>query len=403
MVPDGSVVRLNSSIIPRRWQREAFDLWAKPMRGIAQVVTGGGKTIFAELCIQEFLQRFPEGSCVIVVPTVTLLDQWYVDLTADFVLDASEVACFGGGNHPTRGSKLNICVINTARDIAPRLGASRPTFLIVDECHRAGSPENAHALSGKHAATLGLSATPEREYDEGFSELISPALGEIFYRYDYAEAHKDRVITDFRLINVKIELLPEESVEYEKLTKAIARAANSRSRDDERLHALLRKRAGISATAALRVPWAIKLAERHRGERTIIFHERISAIGEIVSALRAESISAVAYHSKLSPSLRRDNLLMFKKGIVDVLGTCRALDEGANIPEASVAVVASSTASTRQRIQRLGRVLRPARGKDAATIYTLYATDLEGDRLRREEGELSGVAEIAWKSGAVSR
>jgi superfamily II DNA or RNA helicase len=70
-----------------------------------------------------------------------------------------------------------------------------------------------------------------------------------------------------------------------------------------------------------------------------------------------------------------------------------------NVPETAVAVIASSTASQRQRIQRLGRVLRPARGKSKATIYTLFATEQEKIRLTNEAERLEGVANILWATG----
>ena len=69
------------------------------------------------------------------------------------------------------------------------------------------------------------------------------------------------------------------------------------------------------------------------------------------------------------------------------------------MPETAVAVIASSTASHRQRIQRLGRVLRPARGKDKAVIYTLFATAQEQKRLSNEEAHLEGVASVVWATG----
>ncbi len=93
---------------------------------------------------------------------------------------------------------------------------------------------------------------------------------------------------------------------------------------------------------------------------------------------------------------------MFRRGMVDVLVTCRALDEGMNVPEAEVGIIASSTASTRQRIQRLGRVLRPAPGKDSAKIYTLFITDKEEQRLIDEVVTLSEVSSSEWMSGGFS-
>src|SRR5207245_1290376 len=108
--------------------------------------------------------------------------------------------------------------------------------------------------------------------------------------------------------------------------------------------------------------------EENRGKRTIIFHERVKAANKLVEILNRREHCATIYHSQIGPSLRRDNLRLYRQGLFDALVTCRALDEGMNAPETTVAVIASSTSSARQRIQRLGRVLRPAPGKTHATI-----------------------------------
>jgi len=68
-----------------------------------------------------------------------------------------------------------------------------------------------------------------------------------------------------------------------------------------------------------------------------------------------------------------------------------------NIPETNIAIIASSTRSTRQRIQRLGRVLRPHKRKEMAQIYTLYCTDSERENLKAEESNISDEIKVAWK------
>ena len=98
--------------------------------------------------------------------------------------------------------------------------------------------------------------------------------------------------------------------------------------------------------------------------------------------------------------IRRDNLRLYRQGIFDVLVSCRALDEGMNVPETAVAIVASSTASYRQRIQRLGRVLRPAPGKRMASIYTIYATNQEEERLKEEAAGLQNAEAVQWFRGS---
>ena len=73
------------------------------------------------------------------------------------------------------------------------------------------------------------------------------------------------------------------------------------------------------------------------------------------------------------------------------------------MPEASVAVIASSTASQRQRIQRLGRILRKANGKTEAVVYTLFATEEEKKRLGREAANLDGITTVEWQLRAGCR
>lgn len=387
---------------PREWQSAALKCWLSGHKGVVSVVTGGGKTIFAFLCMDAFNRKHPDGRYIILVPTITLLDQWYVSLQEDFGVAETEIACFSSQEKASRPAKINLLVINTGRTTVKKLSQGQPCFLIVDECHRAGSPENAKALVGTFSAALGLSATPEREYDEGFQKHVVPALGPVVFEYDYVQAFEDKVITPFDLINVRIDFLAHEKEEYDKLTKRAAVLFKKAKTDLEaeiKLKYVLQKRAGVSAQARMRIPVAARIADEHRGTRTIIFHERVSAATTLYTILKKRNHSVSLYHSKIAPNWRRDNLRLFRQGVFDVLVSCRALDEGMNVPETAVAVIASSTASQRQRIQRLGRVLRPARGKSKATIYTLFATDQEKIRLIHEAERLEGVANIIWATG----
>jgi superfamily II DNA or RNA helicase len=205
-------------------------------------------------------------------------------------------------------------------------------------------------------------------------------------------------------VNVRVQLLADEQREYDRLTRAVARAFQ-RGLDDEHqtTEAILRKRARVSARASMRVPVAVALVERSRGTRTLVFHESIDQADLIVRQLSARGHSVTTYHTGVGPSVRRDNLRLFRRGVYDVLVSCRALDEGVNLPEAQIAVVASATASERQRIQRLGRVLRPAPGKERALVFTLFATSVEEERLRSEADRLEAADTISWEEARVDR
>jgi superfamily II DNA or RNA helicase len=385
---------------PRRWQTVALSRWREKNRGVVSVVTGGGKTAFALMCMEEFHTTHPEGRVIIVVPTAALLDQWHVALTEDLAIPAGTIACYSGEEKPEKPLQVNILIINTARELTQVVNQGAPSFLVVDECHRAGSPHNARSLRGDFAAALGLSATPRRQYDRGFEQYVVPSLGPIIYEYDYTEARGEGVICPFDLINVEVPLLDDEATKYAGLTRRCAselQRVQSGCGSEEKLKRLLQQRAAVSATATMRIPVACALVEGNRGQRTLVFHERVKCAEKIANALNERRHSVTTYHSRIRPALRRHNLLLFRRGVFDVLVCCRALDEGMDVPETTIAVIASSTASTRQRIQRLGRVLRPARGKQGALIYTLYATAAEEGRLQNEANSMVGLSEIRWQ------
>lgn len=389
---------------PRNWQKKALKKWvANDCRGVVSVVTGGGKSTFALMCIDELTESEPDVQVLILVPTIALLDQWYIAIQEGLRIDKNDIACFSGQEKSNRFRRVNLAVLNTARKLRLESRASSPTFLIVDECHRAGSPENAKALQGTYVATLGLSATPAREYDTGFEANVEPALGRIIFEYGYAEGRADGVICPFRLVHIRVALLPDEEREYRKFTRAATRtyrAIEKYGGDGKNLAIILQRRAQVASNAKLRIPIAAKILDQHKDVRTILFHERVHAADTLASILAKRDHRPTVYHSKLSPHTRRDNLRLFRRGVFDVLVTCRALDEGLNVPDTEVAVIASSTASARQRIQRLGRVLRPASGKNIATIYTIYASDSEHQRLSAEQVKLQGISSIEWRQAS---
>ncbi len=388
---------------PREWQIEALRKWKLERRGVVEIVTGGGKTVFAQMCLLEFFKTEEGGQALIIVPTLSLLDQWWVALQEEIGVLSDDIGLLSG-QETCKGEELVIiAVINSARKFTNKFSINRKLFLIVDECHRAGSPENAKALLGQFVATLGLSATPEREYDEGFEKFIEPRLGPITHQYTYVDAARDGVISPFSLTNVQIALLSDEEKEYRNYSRSIARIKHIKKNQDvdDKLKFLLQRRAAVVANATRRIPVAVKLVELHKGERAVIFHERIEAVNHILAMLRARGHRATVYHTEIGETARRDNLRLFRKGLFDVLVCCRALDEGINVPEASVAVIASSTASSRQRIQRLGRILRTAEGKEVASVYTIFATEEERKRLIKEESNLEGITSVSWYEGRM--
>lgn len=389
----------------RAWQVRAFEQWqSNDRRGIVRVVTGAGKTFFALQCALDGIRAHPGLRIAIVVPSIALLDQWYVDLQEELGAQQQEIHIVRRGTQPSEEARFYLAVLNTARLHGVGLPPDVPGMLVVDECHRAGAEQSRRALKGRFVATLGLSATPEREYDEALTGVLIPRLGPIVFEYTYVEAAADGVIAPFGLVNVGVPLTADEDERYTKLSRQVSiawRAFKRGEADEMRVKILLRRRALLSAKARRRVPVAVSLADAHRGVRMVIFHEGIAEAEEIAALLRERNHNVTLYHSKIASAMARDNLRLFRRGRFQILVSCRALDEGVNVPETEVGVIASSTASTRQRIQRLGRVLRPAPGKDFATVYTLFATKTEEERLRAEAEGLVGTAEVVWRRARI--
>lgn len=383
----------------RRWQVEALAAWeSADFRGTFEVATGGGKTTFALACVTRFREVVPDVKCLVIVPSVALLDQWFVAAQEDLGLAEESIRVLSTRNL-TPDRFFNLAVLNSARGLPHVDLGSSPILQIVDECHRAGSEMNRRALLPNSAASLGLSATPQRDFDAGFEQYVQPALGPVVYKYSLAEAIEDGVLAGVRLTYVHVPLTTREQADYQKLSGRIARAFQVNA-EPSHVEALLRKRARLYNNAAFRLPTLIRLFEDHRARRSMVFVESIAAAQEAQKLLQAQGHSVVTYHSGMGGHLRRSNLRSFRRGLFDILIACRALDEGFNVPEAEMAVIVAGTAAKRQRVQRVGRVLRAMEGKDHAEVITFYSTPVEEQRLLAESGEFP-EANIRWVAAHV--
>ena len=377
----------------RAWQEEALICWARNSnRGIIEVVTGGGKTRFALAAASRWLSS-NDGAIVIIVPTTSLQDQWILNLINDMGIKESDINVWPEKKDLT--CRFHVLVVNSARDrIGSIVQAHNQVLLIADECHRYASAENGRALQAEFSAAIGLTATADRDFDDGLERILIPYIGPIIYRYSLAQAKSDGVVSDFFLVNVRSDLSETEQTAYDKLTKSIGRALSEG--DEEKAKKLAMRRSFVSKNAISRITAAISISEQLRGRKTIVFHESIDQAELLAKILKDRKHRVVTYHSQISKDVRRDNLRMFKTGMADVLVCCRALDEGIDVPEADSAILVASTSSHRQRVQRLGRVLRKHPDKEHAEIFTVYTTDQEESNLRKELTDLDGVASVRW-------
>ena len=269
-------------------------------------------------------------------------------------------------------------------------------LLIFDECHHL--PASVHRYAAEMSIApfrLGLTATPERA--DGEERSLTQLIGPILYRRE-AQEMAGEYLADYSVVRVGVRLSPEERAFYES-ERAIFRRflsdkgidlssllgwqtfikASARSEEGRRAMLAYResKRIALGTDAKLRV--LADLLARHKNDRTLIF----TAENEMVYRISEQFlIPAITHQTGIKE--RREWLEAFNHGNVLALATSKVLNEGINIPEATVAIVLSGSGSTREHIQRLGRVLRKQPDKEAI-LYEVIASETteEGISSRR--------------------
>ncbi len=382
----------------REWQENAFPLWWAKKRGIIKVVTGGGKTVFAIHCLKKYLEEEPNKSILIVVPSIALLDQWYEGISLNF--KNKDIALNGGGEQITDLSKVCITTIDSLKNIISKV-EQQSTLLIVDECHKIGTEKRGEMLAGNWHATLGLSATPERDYDDNFYIIIKRILGDIIFDYDYIDAREDEVIVNFKLLYAYAEMTEAENDKYKDFTKKIQRRAatiGGNNMNDYPLKMLIFNRARMVKNSKNRIPSGVKLLQKYKRDSWIVFTENKKQAKEFNKIINKKGYKSAIYNTDLDNAEREENLNNFKSGNLNVLVSCTALDEGFDMPEADGAMILSASSSKRQRIQRMGRVLRITANKENALIVTVYSSKTEFEKLREESNryKLEGVP-VKWQ------
>jgi superfamily II DNA or RNA helicase len=418
------------------FQLEAVERWIRgdsqgPYRGTLEVFTGGGKTLIALACFEHAASRSPGLRLAVVVPTEALAHQWVESIVEHTGLEREEVGVLGAGGHGSLGKdRALVAVINTAAKSLPEMAREigDPLILVVDECHRAGAPTFSRVLTTPAEYTLGLSATPDREevdengdpieYDE---HLLGQRLGEVVFRFGLNQAMAGGWLPAYEIHHHGVELHPGERRRYDKLTREVDDAADQ-LRDLGVLTSQARRvarrsdesgaaaRAYVAATSRRkdllyrgnereRVTMRVvrDLHERPSGPpRILLFHERVKEAADLFRALRRNhpDLAVALEHSRLAPQVRAQALDGFRAGQINVLVSVKSLIEGIDVPGADVGISVASTASVRQRIQALGRVLR--RGDSAvpkeAEMHLLYVADTADELIygREDWSDLTG-------------
>ena len=368
-------------------QRAALAAWSRTRRGVVELPTGAGKTRLALLAIAQAGRE-----TLVLVPTLELVTQWGQEIERHLGLRPGLV---GGGSF--EWAPVTVCTYASALRHAERYG-NRFGLAVFDECHHlpgAGYARCAQVLIAPYR--LGLSATLERADQRHL--LLEELVGPVVFRQSIT-ALSGSVLAPYQVQVRYAELNAAERETYRQAREAylgfaraqgiglggphgwqrflFAASHSAEGRAALRAHAQ-QKRLAFAPEAKFAV--LAELLHAHRGERVLVFtHENRTAHG----ISRRYLLPLITHQTPVAE--RREILERFREGRWPTLVTSRVLNEGVDVPQAAVAIILSGSASVREHVQRLGRILRKDGSKQALLyeVLTRHTTE-EGTSDRRRQ------------------
>jgi superfamily II DNA or RNA helicase len=357
---------------PRPYQAEALSAWEKQQsRGVVVLPTGAGKSQLGVMAIDK-----KRRSTLVVAPTLDLVRQWFDLLRATFHVP---VGVIGGGEHTLHA--LTVTTYDSAYLHMENIG-NRFGLVIFDECHHL--PSESYAFAARQAIApfrLGLTATPERT--DGRDALLDQLIGRMAYRREIVDM-SGRYLAEYETERVAVDLTDEERAQYEEargVYLAFVRSQGIRMGSPEGFGEFImrasrseagrtamrgyRRQRELALAAPNKLDYVEHLLHEHRRDRAIVFTQDNATAYRISERLL---IPAITHQTKVTE--RSEILSRLNAGAYNAVVTSKVLNEGVDVPSASVAIVVSGSGSVREHVQRLGRILRK-QGDKRAVLYEL--------------------------------
>ncbi|MDW0120606.1 MAG: DEAD/DEAH box helicase family protein [Nitrososphaeraceae archaeon] len=374
LLPLGQLPKIKVKL--RDYQKEAIESWSQEKMGSIVLPTGAGKTIIG-LKIIEMIN----SPTLIVVPTLDLIKQWTQILSQSFNI---EIGNIGGGTENIQA--ITVSTYDSAYIKAPSIG-NKFLLIVFDEVHHLPAPSY-RLIAETYIAPfrLGLTATLEREdhLDADFPYLI----GKTTFRITANELAKNNYLANY-VIERKQTFMSEEEYQkykenmtlYHTCLRKIGLKMNSynsfkrlimiSSRNNLARRALVarNKAIDIALNSRSKMDEIRKILSENKNIKTIIFTQHNKLVYDISNAFL---IPFITYKS--SKEEREDVLGGFKDGRYKAIVTSKVLDEGIDVPDAQLGILVSGTGSSREFVQRLGRLLRPKNDNQQARLIEIVSS-----------------------------
>ena len=409
---------------PREYQKKAFENWKNnKQKGLFAMATGTGKTITSLNCLLEIYNKLGYYKAIILVPTITLVEQWEFECKKFNFSNIIKV-CSKYNNWKSAVANIRLLEMTNANNDSSYIIIStyasfvrssvfmelnqfpkNKLLLIADEAHNMGGGLMAKRLSDiKYLRRIGLSATPERQYDEIGNQKLMDFFGcsdNYTFEYSMAEAIDNGALCRYYYYPHIVHLTESELSQYVVLSKKIVKIMGFHDEESqERLKMLLLKRKSIIHKAANKLNTFKQIVQQRMADKgnlkyTLVYvpegnkpdsfeadifdqsdtiasdPETEHLIDDFTRIVR-DMDSHIIVRQFTSDSTDRDAMLKgFADGSIDVLTSMKCLDEGVDVPRSELAIFCASTGNPRQFIQRRGRVLRTHKDKRFAIIHDL--------------------------------
>lgn len=375
--------------------------------GILAMATGTGKTVTAMKIINKLFDSGEIRRVVITMYGNDLLDQWSIQIRENYKNKqinyhyASQKMMKDFVMHPDDSVLIlsrDARNLSKLLDLFDRLPGDyrNDTLFVFDEVHGAGSNTFVENLSGRlspYRYRLGLSATPEREYDEAGNDFLLNEIGEVIFEFTLQDAIQKGILCEFNYIPLPYVLSDEEKLKKRKIIAAFNAKKESGEPVDEK--DMFTQLALVNKTAVNKLEEFESLISQRPEllQKCIIFVQTMEYGAKLQEILVRYSDK---YHTYYADD-EKINLENFAAGKIDCLLTCKKVSEGIDISSVTNIILFSSDRSRLVTTQRIGRALRLDKNnpEKKATVVDFVIEDSEENDNNADADRVEWLTELS--------